>query len=496
MKKINLIVLFLVIIGGISLLNADIVWTRGEGLSAEGGMLEPLLGKTILTNSAEEAMEAARKEYCEGREYPAIRLYDRVVCDYPDNKLAPEALFQMGTIYMGRDQYTDAFKTFQKIIVDYPNYKYFNDVIKIEFEIASKLQSGKRPYYWGIIPGFRDYNASIEYFESIVANAPCTGYAPMALMNIAELAREHRKPEDVVDALDRLIGGYRYSELAPQAYLMLAETYECMVMGPEYDQGPTLKARNYYQDFIFLYPKSELVVQAEEGLERVYDKLARSKLTIGDFYYKFRNNPRAARTYYNESITAAPNSLSADKARKQLELLDEGVLPPKTFADLVFGRYESPSTPAYLEQLELENRANAKFDLIEDVQVGEVITDAGSIEKEGDVPVLSGPPPILDANECVKEDSEIIKNWTTTEDDQPCVMVPITDEQEGNYIGPIIQSEEDVIMDPIVCEPSEVRPVLQPSTYPAQNVPQYQRNAPSSDWTVDPVNPNNKVLNF
>ena len=249
MKRLHIKIGFLLFVL-VATAQGEITWTPEGGWGSCGGLLEPILGKNLVINSAEDGMNKAKEEYETGNRYAALRAYCCVYQRYPHSLQAPEALYEMGQIYMQRHQYEQAFKSYQMIIMEYPSYPKFNDVIKTQFEIASQLQCGSRPYYWGLIPGFRDYCGAIEYYESIVTNAPYSEYAPMALMNIADLAKEHKKSEDVVDALDRLISYYRASELAPRAYMMLAETYSCMVMGPEYDQGSTIRALNYYEDLL------------------------------------------------------------------------------------------------------------------------------------------------------------------------------------------------------------------------------------------------------
>lgn len=361
MKKICLISLYSFILLSKNL-NAALVWDPQKGWNASGGILEPIMGKAFFEN-AEEGMQVARQEYEAGNIVSALGAYKTVHDRYPMSALAPEALYQMGLIYIERHQYAPAFNSLQKIVTNYPNYPKFTEVIALEYDIASKLQSGNRPYCLGIIPWFKDYSAAINFFESIVTNAPCSIYAPMALMNIADLAKDHKKLEDVIDALDRLVNWYKKSDLAPAAYIALADTYSKMVHGPLYDQGATLQAINYYQDFLLLFPNHERVGEVEQKLANARDLYSRSKLEIGDFYYQYRNNLPAAEIYYNESITVAHNSPAAKTARERLELTSKCILAPETICDKILGRYERPSTPTYLEEMAIEGRNNEEFDL-------------------------------------------------------------------------------------------------------------------------------------
>jgi outer membrane protein assembly factor BamD len=53
--------------------------------------------------------------------------------------------------------------------------------------------------------------------------------------------------------------------------------------------------------------------------------LAESKIYIGDFYFYKRLNFTAARVFYNEAITAYPDSDPARIAKKRLKEVDASV---------------------------------------------------------------------------------------------------------------------------------------------------------------------------
>jgi len=74
----------------------------------------------------------------------------------------------------------------------------------------------------------------------------------------------------------------------------------------------------YYEDFAILHSKQPRAAEAEKGAAEMRDLLAQSRLVIGDFYFRYRNNFHAARVFYNEAITISPQSPSAEEARQKL----------------------------------------------------------------------------------------------------------------------------------------------------------------------------------
>ena len=308
-------------------------------------------------------MNEARREQNEDNRGDALDLYGEVVDDYPHTLFAPEALYQRGIICTQSHQFEDANAQFNALVEQYPGYPKFDQVIEKQFALAEMIQNGARPYYGGIIPGLRNKQTAIDVYENLIQNAPFSKYAPVALMNIAIVANEDDKPEEAIDALDRLIHTYPNSLVTDDAYLKLAQTYASIVKGPEYDQAATMQAISYYQDYLILFPQAEDMETAKEELKKMRETLAESKYELGDFYYGYRDNKRAALTFYNETISTFPNSQVAAKAREKIELINAGVKAPMTPVDWVFGRYKEPSLKEYLEQSEVDNLEDENFQI-------------------------------------------------------------------------------------------------------------------------------------
>ena len=276
---------------------------------------------SVQNAKAEELMELAQAAVAKNNRKTALRYFKTISKKYPNSRYAPHALYEASQIYIEKRKWKKAFEGYYFITRGYPNFEKFNTVLNEEFEIASALMDKKSSRYFSVIP-YRNYDSAVQFFETIVASAPYSEYAPLSLMNIAIIQNKRGNRIFAVDALDRLINSYPRSMLAPDAYLELAETFSSMVDGPRYDQGATREAIRHYEDFLILYPDSPEVAIGETGLSEMQDVFARSKLEMGEFYYKKRPNYRAAEVFFNEAITVAPNSPSANKARDYLAVIE------------------------------------------------------------------------------------------------------------------------------------------------------------------------------
>lgn len=381
---------------------ADLVWSKDRGWQVEGGVLSNIFGNTVNVENALQAMNEGKAAQEDGDLWTAISCYQLVVNEYPESIFAPEAYFQLGLVYTQRGQFEDAYNSFGEIIKRYPDYQKFNQVIGEQFKVAAMIQDGATPYLWGWFPWFTNYDDAIKFYEGIVKNAPYSDYAPIALMNISLVAADNGKPEVAEDALDRLINTYPNSLFTPDAYLQMARIFKDMVMGPEYDQDSTKKAISFYQDYLILFPQEAGVINAEKSLDEMRDTYARSRLVMGNFYYYYRTDNRAASIFYNETITLAPNSSAAEEARKQLAKIKNGDIAPMTPVDWIWGRYERPSIDSFEDETKILALNSEEYEAIsvEDflsvpgTAVEEIITPEGTETKEGFTPLV-GPSPFF-----------------------------------------------------------------------------------------------------
>jgi outer membrane protein assembly factor BamD len=301
-------------------LAADLVWTPTTGWQLEGGALSGLAGPQ--GRSALDLMNKARRYEEEGSLHASIKAYETVARKYQGSVYAPEALFRSGKLLLRRQEYYKAFNDFQQMLRRYPNTKRFNDAIGEQYKIASALLNGAHNRLWGWLPGPSNRPKAGEFFQVIILDAPYSDYAPLALMDVARAFQQDKDTEEAIDSLDRLVNTYPQSVLAPVAYLKLGDLHASLSEGPKYDQASTKVAMTYYEDYMILYPGDSGIARAAIGVDKMKTILSQSKIYIGDYYFYKRLNFVAAKVFYNEAITAYPDSPPAKFAKKRLADLE------------------------------------------------------------------------------------------------------------------------------------------------------------------------------
>ena len=261
-------------------------------------------------------------------------------------KIGPESLFRASILREKKGDWQKAFQHLRLIAEAYVDYD-FERVAESLMRIAERLAKEDLPRKWGIFPRFRSGNQDRLRLDGIARLARGPKFAPRALMALSEIALNDEKDEEAVDALERIINLYPENFLAEKAYFLLAKIFEERVAGPSYDQGSTLKALNFYEDYLILYStppprntreskesfkirivESKLrLTKAEKGRNRMRQTLAESKVEVAQYLENYGKyflvrwkelGDRPALQFYNEAITTAPESQAARIAEKKV----------------------------------------------------------------------------------------------------------------------------------------------------------------------------------
>jgi len=260
--------------------------------------------------------------------------------------VGPESLFRAAKIREEKGDWSKSFEHLRLIAQAYTSYN-FELVAESLMRVSERLAKDKLPRKWGVIPRFRSGTQDRSRLNEIAGLARGPRFAPRALMALAEISIKDEKTDEAVDALDRLVNLYPENYLGEKAYYLLATIYQSKVAGPSYDQGATLKALNFFEDYLILYNqapsqsphenaedyKARLQetklrkADAEKGRKEMRQVLAASKVEVGEYVEKFGkfyltrwrelgNGP--AIQFYNEAITTAPESTAAREAEQKI----------------------------------------------------------------------------------------------------------------------------------------------------------------------------------
>ena len=199
---------------------ADWEWTENKGWSQTEGRALP--------NPAEQLKYAYKLEQ-EGKYLSASKQYFLLLKAFPDSDEAGVGLQRLANCLFLMENYYDAYKALEQVIKSYPFSAEKSDLIKIEFLIGRKFQSGARV-------NLLDDNenpavgkrAAIEIFESVVESDPVGPYAGAALLAIASCYKDLDEPARGIVYADRVLTEFSMSSDLVAKARILKKTMEVM----------------------------------------------------------------------------------------------------------------------------------------------------------------------------------------------------------------------------------------------------------------------------
>lgn len=114
-----------------------------------------------------------------------------------------------------------------------------------------------------------------------------------------------------------LVNNFSNSEYAQISLLRTAQCLEKLSPIVQRDQSMTRQALERYQEFIVRYPYSDSLQVAEDGRDRMEEKLNRKLLEIAEIYIKMRH-PESAKVYLNMVVNR-----SAELSKEAYKMLGD-----------------------------------------------------------------------------------------------------------------------------------------------------------------------------
>jgi len=306
---------------------APLVWRPGEGWVYESGDAEDI----EVANSARDQLANAQAYEAKGDLGRALASYRVLVRRFPQTMEAPEAQYKVGFLNEQNGDIDAAFKAYQKLIKDYPRSKDFEPAVESMFRIATLYLDGEKVKLLGI-PVMSSMNQAVQKNEAVIKAAPFGKYAPLSQFNIGQALERQKKYSEAVAAYQAVVEKYPLNDIADDAQYQIG--YAWMQMSSEglYDQMATARAIEAFDDFLFRYPKSEKVPQAQENITFLLGRMKQSAYEIARFYDR-QGDARAALIYYNAVLDSGSDNEEAELARTRVAELEARLTPEEAMVD-------------------------------------------------------------------------------------------------------------------------------------------------------------------
>lgn len=311
-KKLVLVTVIFLILGfSASKAYAPWIWTP------EGGWMNE---KDIVKESPKAQWEYAKELEKKGEYNNTIRAYKSLIKAYPTSPLAARSQEKIAWCYEHEGQLYEAFKTYQKLIENYPKEIDFDSILKKQYHIGKLFVAGKKRKLWKI-PIVPAIDKGIEILQTIVNNAPYSEIAPQAQFKIGLAYKKTGKLTEAIEAYNKVVREYSDTPWYEESLYQVGVCNYKKSRGSSYDQAAAKEAIITFQRFLKEFPQSKHIPKVKITLQTLEGRQAKGILEIARFYEKHKHHP-AAILYYKELIEKFPKTMEAAEAKKRLDKLE------------------------------------------------------------------------------------------------------------------------------------------------------------------------------
>ncbi|MEE8317386.1 MAG: outer membrane protein assembly factor BamD [Candidatus Omnitrophota bacterium] len=276
--------------------------------------------KYAAKDTPEEQLEHAMAFYNALNYKTALKEFKKLIKHYPLSKEAPISQYYIGRIMEELDKLYGAFKAYQKVIDLYPYTELVDDVIEREFKIGEMFFLGRKIEILGPLK-MPAKDKAIEIFKTVADNAPYGKYAEPAMFKTGLAYKDIADYDNAIMMFKGLIDKYPNSSFMNKARYQLAECSKLLSLTSDYDQTPTIAAREEFEDFIEKHPDDEMSNEAKEIIDKLKHREAHNTYKIGQFY-EARRMPESAVIYYRDIVQNYPDTEWAEKAEERLNAIE------------------------------------------------------------------------------------------------------------------------------------------------------------------------------
>lgn len=247
----------------------------------------------------------------------AIRHCRYLVEAWPDHPLAVQAQRLQADLYFAREQYAEAFHSYQGLIDNYIGSFNYDEVLRQQLEAARNTENKVYKAFFGLT-SFTQPLEAIPLYRQLLTNAPHISEAPHILFDMGEIYFRKRQFMDAIQEYRLLEERYPNSPLAEKAALRIAEAYGRIAKRNPTDIRPKEGEYHTLSQFLIRYPESEHLQDVRERRKAGYDHLAKMSYERAQFYENIMNRPEAALVGYQTVLEQFPDSAWTDAARKRI----------------------------------------------------------------------------------------------------------------------------------------------------------------------------------
>ena len=294
-------------------------------------ILTALLGFSVNAGDPEAQIELenAKKLFDKADYRGAAKAY-RAAELYADSPyIKYDALTKAADAFAKAGQKYKQFKCYENLIAGFPDRINFTEIVDAEYKIGNAFQEGYRdtPLYW--LPWIKDSNKAPEIYEKILKQAPFAKFAPALKLKLGRIYLEEEKNEKALRTFRQIIKQHPKTKEEKYARFELANALvQLSSKAGDGDGAYAREAEAVLNETLKVYPKDPETLWIKQSINETDNVRSERLYNLAEFY-ESRDNPEAAKRYFNDLISRFPDSPFAKKSEEHLKKLDPEYKPKK-----------------------------------------------------------------------------------------------------------------------------------------------------------------------
>ncbi|MCM8799111.1 MAG: outer membrane protein assembly factor BamD [Candidatus Omnitrophica bacterium] len=276
--------------------------------------------KYLVKPTPKEQLDFSLTLYQENKLKEANQEFKKLIKYFPKSKEAAEAQYYLGLIEEKLNHLYEAFLEYQKVIDKYPFSERIQEIIERQYKIGQAFMEGKAKISWAKSTLME--HPSIEIFRKVVENSTFGPLADEAQYKLGLVLKSLGRFFEAEEEFQKVIDNYPESQWVSAAKFQIASCKASLSRSPDYDQQRTSEAKEIFEEFLKEHPEASLSKEAEENIQSLKEREAKSNFDIG-FFYEKQKVYDSAKLYYNFVIENYPKSIWAAKSLERLQALEK-----------------------------------------------------------------------------------------------------------------------------------------------------------------------------
>lgn len=269
-------------------------------------------------------LEQARTLYDQQRFGKALKIFKKLTDQSVyDAAYAEEATFYVAECYYQQRRYVEAHEAYRTLLEEFHSNRYFDVAVRREFTIGADYCTGRVSSFW------KKKGFGAKILDKALDYQPFGEYSAQARLILGDYYFDDHDYDEALFHYELLIGQYSATPEATQAQYRKAICLYRTVQGNRYDSaeiGKAIKGLKDAEHAVGGQASSKTGRNRLSDIRRKLDDLrevgAKENYDLARFFLK-NGNKTAAATYFYEVLEDAPNSTYAQRARKELNKIEE-----------------------------------------------------------------------------------------------------------------------------------------------------------------------------